>query len=197
MSPNDLWKASMTQICPSKTPFAMAPADLLIEIALFLETSLDILNFSLTVRPLYFESLALFNRFISILSHSMSFWVSHQSFTRPSCCTLLNSAPLLWECWLDDSTLLDMCESLWLDLKQSTIISALPTTLLCLQLYNESQVQWVWMPWSSFNGMQKKCRFWRTCGLPCVLGVSQSYASLGTDMSSKIPLHTGARNCVM
>ena len=30
----------------------MAPADLLIEIALFLETSLDILNFSLTVCPL-------------------------------------------------------------------------------------------------------------------------------------------------
>lgn len=30
----------------------MAPADLLIEIALFLETSLDILNFSLTVRLL-------------------------------------------------------------------------------------------------------------------------------------------------
>lgn len=33
----------------------MAPGDLLIEIALFLETSLDILNFSLTVCPLCFE----------------------------------------------------------------------------------------------------------------------------------------------
>jgi hypothetical protein len=55
MSQNDLLKAGMTQVCPLKTPFAMAPADLLIEIALFLETSLDILNFSLTVRLLCFE----------------------------------------------------------------------------------------------------------------------------------------------
>lgn len=54
MSPNDLWKAGMAQICPLKTPFAMAPADLLIEISLFLETSLDILNFSLTVCPFMF-----------------------------------------------------------------------------------------------------------------------------------------------
>jgi hypothetical protein len=52
MSPNDLWKAGMTPTCPLKTPFAMAPADVLIEIALFLETSLDILNLSLTVCPL-------------------------------------------------------------------------------------------------------------------------------------------------
>ena len=55
MSPNDLWKTGMPQISTFKTPFAMAPADLLIEIALFLETSLDILNFSLTVRPLCSE----------------------------------------------------------------------------------------------------------------------------------------------
>lgn len=157
MSPNNLWKAGMTQIYPPKIPFAMAPDDLLIEIALFLETSLDLLNFCLTVRHLVFW-MALLNRFISTLSRSMSFRVSPRSFTRPSCCTLLNSASSPWRCCKDDSTLPGMCESLWSDPKQSTIISTLLTTLLCLRLCDKSQGQCVWTPWSNFNGMQKKCR---------------------------------------
>ena len=52
------WKDNTTQarqVKPLEAPFAMAPGDLLIEIALLLETRLDILNFCLTVRPFRFE----------------------------------------------------------------------------------------------------------------------------------------------
>ena len=139
---------------------------------------------------------AMDNRLLTTLSHSISFRVSHRSFTRPSCCTLLNSVPLPWRCCIDDSTLLVMCESLWSNPKQSIIISALPTILLCLQLCDESQVQCVWMPWSNFNGMQKKCHFWRTCGLPCVSGVSQSHVYLERDRY-ELKNNAGVRNCVM
>ena len=131
--------------------------------------------------------MALFIWFISTLSHSISFRVSPRSFTRQSCCTLLSSASLPWRCCKDDSTLPDMCESLWSDPKQNTIISAFRTILLCLRLCDRSQVQCVWMPWSNFNGMQKKCHFWRTCGLPCVSGVfPPSHVNYETDMSSKL-----------
>ena len=40
-----------TQIKPVGAPFVMASGDLLLDIALFLETRLDVLNFCLTVRP--------------------------------------------------------------------------------------------------------------------------------------------------
>lgn len=58
MSSNGPRKSNITQIYSLKSPrapFAMTPGDLLIEIALFLETRLDILNFCFTVRPFGFR----------------------------------------------------------------------------------------------------------------------------------------------
>ena len=120
---------------------------------------------------------SVFNWIISILSHDLSFPMLTSSFTRQSYYSLLNSVLLPWGCCKDASTLPVMCESLLSDPKWSAFPTLL-TTLLRLQLYDKSQVQCVWMPWSNFNGMRMKCHFLRTCGLPCALGAFKSHASL-------------------
>lgn len=116
---------------------------------------------------------------ISTVSRNMSFRMFPPSFMRQLYCSRLNSVLLPLGCYKGGSTLPDMCESLLSDLMRSTVvISILSTTLLRLRLYEKLQVQCVWMPWSNFNGMQKKCHILRTCGLPCALGTFKGHAKL-------------------
>ena len=47
-------RTSIPPLNPRESPLAFAPGDLLLDIALFLETRSDLLNFCLTVCPLYY-----------------------------------------------------------------------------------------------------------------------------------------------
>ena len=153
---------------PRASPLALAPGDLLLDIALFLETRSDLLNFCLTVCYLYYT---LKTEMTTSLSHIMSLLMFLQCSTNLLSWDRLNNVASPWECFRERQTLLGTSVNSLSDHKQNTSRISVPrTTLLPRMPSGRLQAKSVWMLSWCLSGMQTNCRIMKTCGSPCELG---------------------------